>query len=257
MTRLYAPNDSHSFNQGGIQFINGVGVSNDVNVVAGMVAKGYVQKTGAALTVYDRMTEADLQALIDELGLVRVGLDEKYELIALLESYVPDVDTVKCATPVAAPVAGAVVLGSTVVLTCATPGADIYYTLDGAAPDATKTKYTVPVAIASALTLKAIAIKDEHINSEILSAAYTQAKVATPVAAPAAGEVADNSEVALSCATAGAKIYYTVDGSEPDATDTEYTAPIVITDPVTIKAIGILAGCTNSDVLAAAYTIAA
>lgn len=257
MTRLYSPNDSHNFDQGGIQFINGAGVSNDANVVAELVAKGYAQKTGAALTVYDRMTEADLQALIDELGLVRVGLDEKHELITLLESFVPDVDTVKCATPVATPVAGAVALGSTVALACATIGADIYYTIDGTAPDATKTKYTVPVVIASALTLKAIAIKDEHIDSEVLSAAYTQAKVATPVAAPVAGEVADNSEVVLTCATIGAKIYYTVDGSEPDATDTEYTEPIVITDEVTIKAIGILTGYANSDVLSAAYTIAA
>lgn len=256
MARLYALNDSHNFDQGGIQFINGVGVSNDANVTAALVAKGYVERSGSALTVYDRMTEAELQARIDEIGLDREGLDEKYELVALLEAYVPAVDTVRCATPVADPVAGAIPLGSDVALSSVTSGTAIYYTLDGSAPDATKTKYTGPVAIEAASTLKAIALKAEHIDSEVLSAAYTKAKVATPVATPGAGEVADDTEVILSCATAGAKIYFTVDGSTPDATDTEYTEPIVITDAVTVKAIGILDGCTDSDVLSAAYTIA-
>jgi len=84
--------------------------------------------------------------------------------------------------------------------------------------------------------------------------AYDQ--VATPVAAPVAGAVLNPTEVALTCATEGATIYYTTNGDAPTAASTEYTAAIEVTVPVTIKAIAIKTGMTNSDVLTAAYTIA-
>lgn len=173
MARLYAPNDAHNYDQGAIQFINGVGVSNDSDVIAALVADGYVQRSGTALTVFDRMTEAELQARIDEIGLDRTGLDEKYELVALLEAYVPAVDTVRCATPVADPVAGEVADNSDIALSCATAGASIYYTINGDAPTSESTLYEGPITITDAMTLKAIAIKDDHIDSEVLSAAYT------------------------------------------------------------------------------------
>lgn len=79
--------------------------------------------------------------------------------------------------------------------------------------------------------------------------------VATPVATPAAGEVAANTEVALTCATEDAKIFYTVDGTDPSADSTKYTEAIVVSEAVTIKAIAIKEGMTNSEVLEAAYTI--
>lgn len=79
--------------------------------------------------------------------------------------------------------------------------------------------------------------------------------VATPTADPVAGAVADNTPVALACATSGSAIYYTVDGSTPTKASTLYSDPIVITDPVTIKAIGTKTGMNHSAVLSAAYTI--
>jgi len=161
------------------------------------------------------------------------------------------------ATPTATPAAGAVNDNSTVALSCATAGATIYYTTDGSAPDDESTEYTEPIAITDAVTIKAIAYKGAMTASEVLTAAYTIAQVATPVATPGAGEVADNTEVALTCATEGATIYYTTDGSTPDDTDTEYTAAITITDPVTIKAIAYKENMVASAVLTAAYTISA
>lgn len=80
-------------------------------------------------------------------------------------------------------------------------------------------------------------------------------QVATPVADPVAGAVVAESTVALTCSTSGATIYYTTDGSTPDDTDTEYEAPIVIEDAVTIKAIAYKGAMTPSEVLSAAYTI--
>lgn len=80
-------------------------------------------------------------------------------------------------------------------------------------------------------------------------------KVATPTADPAAGAVVADSTVALSTSTAGAKIYYTIDGSTPTVDSTEYLSAIVIDEAKTIKAIAVKAGMARSDVLTAAYTI--
>lgn len=80
--------------------------------------------------------------------------------------------------------------------------------------------------------------------------------VATPKFSVAGGEVAANTTVTLSCDTAGAKIYYTTDGSTPTSSSSEYTGAITIDVAKTIKAIAIKAGMTNSGVATAVYTIA-
>lgn len=159
--------------------------------------------------------------------------------------------------PVFSPAAGEVESGASVTITCATAGATIYYTTDGSTPDATKTKYTAPVAITEDTSFKAIAIKGDK-SSSVTSAAYTIAleQVATPTATPAAGAVNIGTPVTLATTTAGATIYYTDDGTEPTAeSGTEYTEEISITEPVTIKAIAVKEGMTDSEVLTAAYTI--
>ena len=65
--------------------------------------------------------------------------------------------------------------------------------------------------------------------------------VTTPKITPIAGPYKDTISVALSCATPDVNIYYTTDGSTPDATDNLYVdgTPIVITSTTTIKAKGI------------------
>lgn len=80
-------------------------------------------------------------------------------------------------------------------------------------------------------------------------------KTATPTANPEAGAVASGTTVALHSTTEGAKVYYTVDGSNPTQSSTEYTEPVEITGAVTIKAKAYAPGHTASDTLTAAYTI--
>ena len=64
----------------------------------------------------------------------------------------------------------------------------------------------------------------------------TAPAVATPVIA---GETpfTESTEVTITCATDGASIYYTTDGSEPTSQSTAYTAAFSITETTTVKAI--------------------
>ena len=75
-----------------------------------------------------------------------------------------------------------------------------------------------------------------------------QEQVKTPVAS-------STSPVTLTTQTEGAKIYYTLDGSEPTTASTLYTAPITITPPVTLKAIAVKDGLLNSSVLTVSYPV--
>lgn len=60
-----------------------------------------------------------------------------------------------------------------VTLTTATKDADIYYTTDGTTPTVKSTKYTKAISISKTTTLKAIAVKDDVIVSDVMSVDYT------------------------------------------------------------------------------------
>jgi len=79
-----------------------------------------------------------------------------------------------------------------------------------------------------------------------------EAIVATPSISPAGGVAPQL--VTLACATEGADIYYTLDGSTPDATDTLYTVPFnLASGNLQVRAIGIKAGLTDSGIAAAFF----
>jgi hypothetical protein len=76
--------------------------------------------------------------------------------------------------------------------------------------------------------------------------------VAQPTASPGAGSYDAAQTVTLECATNGADIYYSIDGSAPS---TAYTIPITISETTTLKAIAKKDGMNDSTVLTAVYTI--
>ena len=78
--------------------------------------------------------------------------------------------------------------------------------------------------------------------------------VKTPTLSLAAGEYMGTQTLTISCATADAKIYYTLDGTEPSETATEYTAPIELTATTTVKAVAVK-GADKSSVAEAKYVI--
>ena len=82
-------------------------------------------------------------------------------------------------------------------------------------------------------------------------------KVVAPIARPTAGEVISGDHVWLSTTTEGAKVYYTLDGSDPSEASMEFTDAIELTEAKTIKAIAIAEGYENSDIVSFSYTIKA
>lgn len=78
--------------------------------------------------------------------------------------------------------------------------------------------------------------------------------VAAPTFSPAGGTYTTEQNVTLACATSGASIYYTTDGTEPSASSTLYEGAITISTTTTLKAIAIKNGI-SSEVAEAVYTI--
>jgi hypothetical protein len=83
------------------------------------------------------------------------------------------------------------------------------------------------------------------------------ATVATPVISPAAGTYTDSVQVTMACATSGATIRYTTDGSDPTSSSTAYSAAAAPTlaSTTTVKARGFQSGLTTSAAAASTFTI--
>ena len=86
--------------------------------------------------------------------------------------------------------------------------------------------------------------------------------MAAPVISPNGGIFKKKVNVTISCATAGATINYTTDGSDPTASSSVYVAGkknkgIKITGKGqhTIKAMGVESGYNNSSIAVANFTI--
>ena len=167
------------------------------------------------------------------------------------------------ATPTISPASGSTfyVDSTNVTLACATAGATIRYTIDGSEPTESSTAYSAPFALTTEATVKAKAFKAGYATSATASASIAvKGRVATPVASPAATTFFDiPMNVTLSCATAGATIRYTTNGSAPTTSSPAYSSAISISATTTIKAKAFITagGVTyESDVLTAAYTLA-
>jgi len=77
---------------------------------------------------------------------------------------------------------------------------------------------------------------------------------ATPVFDPTGGAYTAPVTVTITCATAGASIFYTSDGSTPSVASTPYTAPLNISTATTLKAIAIAPGMDPSYIATAVYS---
>ena len=79
-------------------------------------------------------------------------------------------------------------------------------------------------------------------------------EVLAPTFSPAGGTYTEAQSVSISCETAGATIFFTMDNSTPDTDSDEYDGPINISETTTVKAIAYV-GEAASTVTSATYTI--
>jgi hypothetical protein len=163
------------------------------------------------------------------------------------------------ATPTFTPPTGIYTAAQPVTLTDSTPGAAIYYTLNGSTPTTGSTLYTGAFTVSTTTTVNAIAVAAGYTNSPVGSATYTINTVvptaATPSFTPPAGNYTSAQQVTLTDSTPGASIYYTLDGSMPTTASTLYTSAFTVSTTITVNAIAVAAGYTNSLVGSATYTI--
>ena len=145
--------------------------------------------------------------------------------------------------------------GTTFTATIPTvPGGE--YSFDGATYSATNTKadcaantsYTGYVRIKETAT---------HKTGTEISDTQTSPKltIATPTFTPnGASSFSGTQSVKISCTTAGAKIYYTTNGTTPTASSTPYTTALTLTSTTTLKAIAVKTDMNNSAIATAVFT---
>lgn len=132
--------------------------------------------------------------------------------------------------------------GKRVSLACATEDASIRYTLDGSAPNATSTLYSVPFPITETTQVKAIALREGAVDSPIFT---SESLVVERVTTPTFVEDETSHTVQISCPEAET-IYYTLDGSTPTAASAVYTTALSFAQTTPIKAIGMAMGKATS-----------
>ncbi|MBQ4292012.1 MAG: chitobiase/beta-hexosaminidase C-terminal domain-containing protein, partial [Muribaculaceae bacterium] len=158
------------------------------------------------------------------------------------------------AAPTFSPATGTQFTSSGSVTITAPSGSTLHYSTDGGSSYTTASSNTATVTITEATTLKAYATQTDKTDSSIAEASYT-VKCPTPSISPSTGTYPKAQSVTISCADAGATIYYTTDGSTPTTSSTAYSGTFTVSSTTTVKAIAVMSGCVNSDVASETITI--
>jgi len=156
------------------------------------------------------------------------------------------------------PGAGLYAAPQSVVLSCATPNATIFYTLDGSTPTPASLVYSSPIAVNANEIINAIATAVSYSPSSLATASYA-IQAAAPTFSPGSGSY--NNSVTVTINALGAAIYYTTDGSTPtypiSGTTQFYASPITDNTPgtSTLNAIAVVPGFATSAVGSATYIV--
>jgi alpha-tubulin suppressor-like RCC1 family protein len=168
----------------------------------------------------------------------------------------PPVHMLRLQQPVFSPVPGGYLSPITVTISSGTPGAAIFYTLDGTDPTQSSTPYSQPLSLTSATQVRARAYLDGYPASAVTTGDYypNLGVLPTPTIAPAAGTYTSEVSVTVT-ALAGATIRYTLDGTDPTTTSMTYSGPFAVTTTSTVKAKAWHPDYSPSAIASAAYVI--
>lgn len=91
MPRIFAPNDEHNFNAGGVQFVNGAAVlaKDHASLPFFASAKGYdVDNSKHTLTAIDTLPRTTLDSIATYMGITLVPTDGKLDVIRDIEGLI-------------------------------------------------------------------------------------------------------------------------------------------------------------------------
>jgi hypothetical protein len=166
------------------------------------------------------------------------------------------INLTQVATPTFSPASGTYASAQTVTISSSTPGATIYYTVNGSRPTINSATYTGPITVSASEQIRAFATATGFMNSVIGSATYTIAPpAAAPTFSPAAGSYTTAQTVRIFTTTPSATIYYTTDGTTPTTSSALYSSAIKISSSETLEAIVVARNYSSSAAGSAAYTI--
>ncbi|GHT64340.1 hypothetical protein AGMMS50239_21860 [Bacteroidia bacterium] len=235
-------------------------------VFARSVSSSIATVTGEAVLNEDGKARLQVDSELPGTTVIVVSLEET-DLTATTTINVSTnlaVVTEQVETPVASlPSGSTVAKNTTVSLSSPTDGATVLYTLDGSLPSGPAAlAYSQAIVIAEDITIKAMAVKEGMTDSEIAVFEYfveapVIQQVEIPVASlPSGSTVAKNTTVSLSSPTDGATVLYTLDGSLPSGPAAlAYSQAIVIAEDITIKAMAVKEGMTDSEIAVFEYFV--
>jgi len=160
------------------------------------------------------------------------------------------------ANPVFDPPSGIYDSPQMVSMSCATPGAEIRYTVDGSEPVMDGALYTGPIAVNFSGSVKAKAWLAGWTPSAVSTATYAiTGACPAPVFSPPAGLYQAPQNVNISCPLPEAVIRYTLNGTEPHLGSPVYSGPISVSQNTQIKAKAWMVAWTPSPTVSSLYTI--
>ena len=183
-----------------------------------------------------------------------------YTAIQNIKTWTFTSGTLVASEPVFSPVPNTYTSAQNVSLSSTSPGATIYYTVDGSTPTHSSAVYGAPIVVSGpSLTIRAFASATGDQDSPIVMGTYqiqpASSPAATPAFSPASGTgFSSTLSVSIADTTPGAAIYYTIDGSTPTTGSQLYSVPFTISATTTINAIATASGFTQSAPGSASYT---
>jgi hypothetical protein len=196
-------------------------------------------------------------------GPVKVEKSGKLRAVAYAPNYLPSAGgeasyVIGVQKPVIKPGTGTFTKVQEVAITDITGGSTIYYTINGTTPTKASTKYTKPIMVTKNETIEAIADATGYQQSAVATAKFTiELPAVAPVFSKATNKYPGPISVAITDATKGAVIYYTVNDRPATIKSTRYTKPILVSANETINAIAIAPGGSVGPDATASYIIAA
>jgi hypothetical protein len=170
----------------------------------------------------------------------------------------------KASPPTFNPPGGVYTTAQTVSLATPTPGAAIYFTVDGNPPTLGSQKYTTPILVpvsTAPVRVSAFAAAGGTLDSDVASATYTfaveEARAAKPSISPAGGSYASSQLITITTTEPTGTILFTTNATLPTKTNgAVYTGPFTVSAAeTTVTAVTTASNKADSHPATATYTI--